>query len=82
MDNVAQISPGNPIRLAQFSVGINRQANVFYNTGHGHLGWTLSAVTADMVGDVVQGAFPSGIQMGTTTPSPAFHTLSNTTAMP
>ena len=28
-------------------------ANVFYNTGHGHLGWTLSAVTADMVGNVV-----------------------------
>jgi D-amino-acid dehydrogenase len=22
---------------------------VFYNTGHGHLGWTLSAVTAQMV---------------------------------
>lgn len=27
---------------------------VFYNTGHGHLGWTLSAITADMVGDVVE----------------------------
>jgi D-amino-acid dehydrogenase len=26
---------------------------VFYNTGHGHLGWTLSAITADMVGNVV-----------------------------
>jgi D-amino-acid dehydrogenase len=34
-------------------VGKGNQANVFYNTGHGHLGWTLSAVTADMVGDVV-----------------------------
>lgn len=30
-------------------VGAGRRANVFYNTGHGHLGWTLSAVTADMV---------------------------------
>jgi D-amino-acid dehydrogenase len=30
-------------------VGQGRQANVFYNTGHGHLGWTLSAGTADMV---------------------------------
>ena len=30
-------------------VGAGRQANVFYNTGHGHLGWTLSAVTAEMV---------------------------------
>ena len=26
---------------------------MFYNTGHGHLGWTLSAVTADMVGDLI-----------------------------
>ena len=34
-------------------VGRGRAANVFYNTGHGHLGWTLSAITADMVGDVV-----------------------------
>jgi len=34
-------------------VGRGKAANVFYNTGHGHLGWTLSAVTADMVGGVV-----------------------------
>ena len=37
-------------------VGRGKLANVFYNTGHGHLGWTLSAVTADMVGGVVHGA--------------------------
>ena len=30
-------------------VGRGRAPGVFYNTGHGHLGWTLSAVTADMV---------------------------------
>ena len=30
-------------------VGAGKRPNVFYNTGHGHLGWTLSAVTADMV---------------------------------
>ena len=40
-------------------VGAGRKANVFYNTGHGHLGWTLSAVTADMVARVVQGANPT-----------------------
>jgi D-amino-acid dehydrogenase len=34
-------------------VGRGKAANVFYNTGHGHLGWTLSAVTADMVAGVV-----------------------------
>jgi len=36
-------------------VGRGNAANVFYNTGHGHLGWTLSAVTADMIGNVVAG---------------------------
>ncbi|NBQ85936.1 MAG: D-amino acid dehydrogenase [Betaproteobacteria bacterium] len=36
-------------------VGRGQRANVFYNTGHGHLGWTLSAVTADMVAGVVDG---------------------------
>jgi D-amino-acid dehydrogenase len=35
-------------------VGSGRNANVFYNTGHGHLGWTLSAVTADMVAGLVE----------------------------
>lgn len=34
-------------------VGAGKRANVFYNTGHGHLGWTLSAVTADMVAEQV-----------------------------
>ncbi|MBA1272250.1 D-amino acid dehydrogenase [Stutzerimonas azotifigens] len=34
-------------------VGRGSSPCVFYNTGHGHLGWTLSAVTADMIGDVV-----------------------------
>ncbi|MEO0677839.1 MAG: FAD-dependent oxidoreductase, partial [Pseudomonadota bacterium] len=31
------------------SVGQGRSPRVFYNTGHGHLGWTLSAATAEMV---------------------------------
>jgi D-amino-acid dehydrogenase len=30
-------------------VGPGRRPNVFYNTGHGHLGWTLSAATAELV---------------------------------
>lgn len=32
-----------------------RNPNVFYNTGHGHLGWTLSAVTAEMLANLVDG---------------------------
>jgi D-amino-acid dehydrogenase len=35
-------------------VGCGSKPNVFYNTGHGHLGWTLSACTAEMIGDVIQ----------------------------
>jgi D-amino-acid dehydrogenase len=35
-------------------VGRGKKSNVFYNTGHGHLGWTLSACTAEMIGDVIQ----------------------------
>jgi D-amino-acid dehydrogenase len=41
-------------------VGRGRRANVFYNTGHGHLGWTLSAVTAELVaGQVLQAGIGS-----------------------
>jgi D-amino-acid dehydrogenase len=46
-------------------VGRGRSPCVFYNTGHGHLGWTLSAITAEMVGDVVSEAFkPTGLLQG------------------
>ena len=34
-------------------VGSGSKPNVFYNTGHGHLGWTLSAVTAQMVAQIM-----------------------------
>ena len=41
-------------------VGRGRAPGVFYNTGHGHLGWTLSAVTADAVADTVLQASREG----------------------
>ena len=41
-------------------VGTGRRSGVFYNTGHGHLGWTLAAATAEMVGEAVAGAMPLG----------------------
>lgn len=31
-----------------------KNPNVFYNTGHGHLGWTLSAATAEAVSALVE----------------------------
>lgn len=34
-------------------VGRGKRPNIFYNTGHGHLGWTLSAITAEMVADAI-----------------------------
>ncbi|MFL9868642.1 D-amino acid dehydrogenase [Paraburkholderia fungorum] len=34
-------------------VGRGKRRGVFYNTGHGHLGWTLSAATAQAVAGVV-----------------------------
>ena len=40
-------------------VGPGKRPGIFYNTGHGHLGWTLSAATAQMAADVVQRAMPA-----------------------
>jgi len=40
-------------------VGPGKRAGVFYNTGHGHLGWTLSAATAQLVAASVASAFPA-----------------------
>ena len=41
------LRPMMPDMLPRVSRG--RNPRVFYNTGHGHLGWTLSAATADAV---------------------------------
>lgn len=60
----AGLRPMMPSMLPR--VGAGRRANVFYNTGHGHLGWTLSAVTADNVADIVAGTLlrPAGMLPG------------------
>ncbi|WP_321897503.1 D-amino acid dehydrogenase [Burkholderia cepacia] len=34
-------------------VGMGRRRNIYYNTGHGHLGWTLSAATAEALAELV-----------------------------
>jgi D-amino-acid dehydrogenase len=43
----AGLRPMMPDMMPRVMRGKN--PNVFYNTGHGHLGWTLSAATADAV---------------------------------
>jgi D-amino-acid dehydrogenase len=36
-------------------VRAGRMPGVFFNTGHGHLGWTLSAATAQMIAGTIDG---------------------------
>jgi D-amino-acid dehydrogenase len=48
---LAGLRPMMPNMLPK--VGKGQQPNVFYNTGHGHLGWTLSACTAEMIAEVI-----------------------------
>lgn len=39
-------------------VGKGKRHRVFYNTGHGHLGWTLSAATAAMISQEIAHTHP------------------------
>ncbi|WP_426336274.1 D-amino acid dehydrogenase [Pseudoduganella sp. R-31] len=43
-------------------VGPGRRPGVFYNTGHGHLGWTMSAATAELIAGTVEAALVPGVQ--------------------
>jgi D-amino-acid dehydrogenase len=47
----AGLRPMTPSMMPK--VGPGQHANVFYNTGHGHLGWTLSAATAESVASMM-----------------------------
>jgi D-amino-acid dehydrogenase len=51
----AGLRPMTPSMLPR--VGAGRRPGVFYNTGHGHLGWTLSAATARIVAESVRDQF-------------------------
>ena len=53
----AGLRPMMPTMLPR--VGGGKSPRVFYNTGHGHLGWTLSAATADIVTAHVTSAIPA-----------------------
>ncbi|MGR3492693.1 MAG: D-amino acid dehydrogenase [Shimia sp.] len=52
----AGLRPMTPSMMPR--VGRGRSDRVFYNTGHGHLGWTLSAATAELVAADVAAALP------------------------
>jgi len=48
----AGLRPMMPNMMPKVAQGVRER--VFYNTGHGHLGWTLSAVTAEMIAEKVR----------------------------
>ncbi|MCC1491499.1 D-amino acid dehydrogenase [Cognatishimia sp. F0-27] len=59
----AGLRPMMPSMLPR--VGAGRQPGVFYNTGHGHLGWTLSAATARLVAaSVAESVKPAPLAVG------------------
>jgi len=43
-------------------VGPGKAPGVFYNTGHGHLGWTLSAATAETVASAILSSWEGVLQ--------------------
>jgi D-amino-acid dehydrogenase len=63
----AGLRPMMPSMLPR--VGPGRQPGVFYNTGHGHLGWTLCAATAEAVADCIVSNLGEGNQ-GASMPAP------------
>lgn len=47
----AGLRPMMPSMLPKVDAG--KKSGIFYNTGHGHLGWTLSAATAEIIAEKV-----------------------------
>ena len=56
----AGLRPMMPTMLPR--VGAGKKANVFYNTGHGHLGWTLSAITAHQLAGHVMATMQDNVR--------------------
>ncbi|MCS0500916.1 D-amino acid dehydrogenase [Ancylobacter mangrovi] len=52
----AGLRPMMPDMMPRVAAGA--KPGVFYNTGHGHLGWTLSCATAQIIAETVAGAMP------------------------
>ncbi len=52
-------------------VGPGRAPGVFYNTGHGHLGWTLSPATAEALAGIIEAGPATAPRRGVLRASPA-----------
>ena len=53
----AGLRPMTPTNLPV--LGRKRHANLFFNTGHGHIGWTMSHGTARITADLLSGRSPA-----------------------
>ncbi len=40
-------------------LGLGRHRNLFFNSGHGHMGWTMACGTARIVADLMNGRMPA-----------------------
>ena len=40
-------------------LGRGRQKNMYFNTGHGHMGWTMACGTGRLTADLMQGKKPA-----------------------
>lgn len=39
-------------------IGLGRHDNLYYNTGHGHVGWTMACGSAQLLADLIEGRRP------------------------
>ena len=39
--------------------GLGRQTNLYFNSGHGHMGWTMACGAARIAADLVAGRTPA-----------------------
>jgi D-amino-acid dehydrogenase len=39
--------------------GLGRQRNLYFNTGHGHMGWTMACGAARIAADLIAGHKPA-----------------------
>ncbi len=39
--------------------GLGRQRNLYFNTGHGHMGWTMANGAARIAADLIAGREPA-----------------------
>ena len=53
----AGLRPMTPTNLP--FLGPTRLSNLFLNTGHGHIGWTMSHGSARIVADLIAGRAPA-----------------------